>query len=275
MPDPEYRAVDAVSSTLLKNCYRFCPAVAKAKHDGLTDDDDSPELVTGIATHVGVLQPEQFEERYAIGPDVKLNTNAGKAEWAAFEATHPGKICLRSEPGAAVLGIRQSIWNHPEAKALLQQATETELSLFWIDEATGMRCKARLDILARGIMAMPDLKTCQSAKRERFVYHAFDYGYHIQLCHYWAGCAANQITIEDAPIIACEKKPPYVVEVFNPSPRWFAEGEATRRKMLSVVAACNESGKWPTYHGGIATLPTPDEVYEARRQERREAMAIA
>jgi hypothetical protein len=258
LPDAEYRAVDAASATTLKTLWRMSAAHAKAQLDGLLDDDDKPELVAGIGTHVAVLQQARFDSEYVIGPDVDLRTKAGKAEWEAAEQANPGKIVLRAAVGESVLAMRQSLWACPEARALLLNATDVELSVFWIDPATGLKCKARADIVCRGLRAMPDLKTATCCKPEKFQFHAWDFGYHIQLSHYWSGLAANDIVIEDAPIIAVEKKCPHPVSVFAPSDDWMLCGQMMRDDALATLKQCKETGVWPGYANGMTRLEVPD-----------------
>jgi hypothetical protein len=264
MPDADYRAIEAVSSTTLKTMWRSCPATAKAQMDGLLDDDDRQCLVEGIAAHVAALQPDRFEAEYAVGPVVDLRTKAGKAAWDAAISEHPGKTLLRAEAGELVTGIRKSVWGDKHASAILKHATDIELSVFWLDPETGLPCKARADIVCRGIAVLPDFKTCQSAKPEKFLHHAYDYAYHIQLSHYWAGMAANGISIEEACIIAAEKKAPYPVMVYAPTEEWLLAGERDRKAQLARFKVCQEANHWPSYSEGVTPLALP---YKATKQD--------
>lgn len=270
MPDAEYRAVDAISSTDLKTMWRYCPAIVKAQKDGLIDLSEKQELVTGIAAHVGALQPEMFDKLYAVyqGEELDLRTKRDKELWEAFKTANAGRICLRPTDGAIVRGIRKSIWAHPQAAGMLRCATDVELSVFWIDRHTGLRCKARADILCRSIGVMPDVKTTRSVDPERFQHIAFDLGYPIQLAHYWAGLAANNISVSVAPIIAAEKTPPYLVEVFEPVSSWMERGDEDRMAMLEKMRDCRETKLWPGYGGQVLPLKLPhNAIYRKSWQE--------
>ena len=271
MPDPEYRAVDAASSTTLKTLWRKSPAHAKAQLDGLLGDDDRPCLVEGIAAHVGALQPQEFEKRYQImdGDEIDLRTKDGKSKWADFQASFSNRICLRPTIGAQVLGMRAAIWACPEARALFLNATDVEVSAFWIDPATGLKCKARADILCRGLRCMPDLKTTISADPETFQYKAWDLAYHIQIAHYWAGLAANGIVIEDAPIIAVEKTYPHPVTVFDTAQDWLIRGEKDRGEALATLKLCRDTNVWPGYAKGLVKLDVPS------REKWKEVQALS
>ena len=50
-------------------------------------NEPTPAMIMGSAVHSAVLEPDLFPTEYVMGPQgLNMRTNAGKAEFAAFEA---------------------------------------------------------------------------------------------------------------------------------------------------------------------------------------------
>lgn len=248
IPAETYHSWKAVSSSILKAIAMKSPAHGKALMDGREDPDaDESHFIVGSAAHAAALQPSEFARVYAIGPDVKLNTNAGKAQWAEFVEANPGKVHVRGADGPVIEGVRKAVWAHPLARQVLDRAEDIELSIVWTDLATGLLCKCRPDVLCPSIGAMPDLKTTRSSKPDKFAQSAFDLGYHVQMAFYLRGLRAAGFDIETTPIIAVEKSPPFACTVFGPDQTWMDAGESEADRALTAYAQCEQQGFWPAY----------------------------
>lgn len=74
----------------------------------------------------------------------------------------------------------------PDYMTLIEEG-RCEQAIEWTDPHTGLRLKAKLDCIPRGVDYLIDLKTAESADPDRFAKHAYDMGYHIQAAFYtWA-----------------------------------------------------------------------------------------
>ncbi len=245
----QYAAIPAVSRSLLV-------AMATSPADGqqfmLSGGESTKALDFGIGSHALTLEPERFHSEFAIGPDVKLNTTAGKLEWMEFCRCHPGKQHIRGADGADMLGMRKRLFEHPVAKRLLTGDGENELVMVWRDKGSGSLCKIRPDrmTLWNGETAVVDYKTTTDASRTGFPKSYGQYLYYLQQAFYVDGITA---VCGDPPMhfffIAQEKKAPYKCNVFEFPSHRVEQGRRLYRELLEVHAACVKADSWPAIDG--------------------------
>lgn len=138
-----------------------------------------------------------------------------------------------------------------------------EVSLFWVDETTGVKCRARVDWMPDKTegkrLIVADLKTAVSAEPEEFSRNAARFGYARQAD--WYGNGIQHLGIDDDPaflFVIVEKDDPHVVTC----------GQFTRSDDLQLAAAMNDKARrifrectatdsWPGYVDGIAELALP------------------
>lgn len=174
-----------------------------------------------------------------------------------------GKVpILRHELDAAE-AMAAAVAAHPTAHALLTNG-RPEVSLFWIDKATGVKCRARLDWLPEPVkgkrLIVPDLKTAVSAAPSEFSKNAGSFGYWGQQQHYRDGIKACELDPDPAFVfVVVEKAPPYLVSIGQYHDRddlRVARGNVERCRRL--FAECTATDHWPGYGNDVheLTLPT-------------------
>lgn len=254
LPMKEYQAAEGVSNSMLSNIeispsfYKYCLQEPKKQTDALT---------FGSLLHCLILQPDNFDNEFAIEPIVNKRTNDGKAVLEQFYLINKDKIIINNEQLELADFLKQKIYGHPIAKKLLTGKGENEISLFWVDEETGIICKGRPDKICNKIIV--DLKTTGSAKPEDFVKNAYKYGYHRQA--YWYSYGYEQCFKEEPKgfvFIVVEKEPPYEVCVFEATELFKAVGKIEARKNLLTYKECLDKGQWWGYDGEKAVLHTLD-----------------
>src|SRR5690606_26208052 len=163
MPAPEYRSLDAVGGTALKDILPpHTPLHFWARHvDPSREFKETPAMRLGTLAHLAILEPERWEAEMIVAPAVDRRTKSGKEAWAAFLTEAAGKEIVSAEDAALVESIAAAVRSHRGARVLLQGAA-TEVSLYWRDAHTGVLCKGRMDASARHDVIV-DLKTCQDA----------------------------------------------------------------------------------------------------------------
>lgn len=178
---------------------------------------------------------------------------------AIYEA---GKVpILRHELDAAV-AMAASVKAHPSASILLGNGLP-EVSLFWVDDETGVKCRARLDWLPEKTpgrrLIVPDLKSAASAAPSEFAKAAANFGYYGQQRHYLDGIAACGLDDDPAFLfIVVEKADPYLVSVDQ-----FAERDdldLARRTVdhcRRLYRDCLAADRWPGYPEGVNDLSLP------------------
>ena len=164
------------------------------------EDKKTDAMIVGTAFHRRLLEPERFESMYAAlpsrdeYPDAIDGGEALKAECERLELKKSGRISelcdriLEAYPEAQLwpvinerlLDEREGMTLLPRAKldniertaeiVLAHQSAAkaitggvAEVSIFWIDEESGVRMKARIDYLK--IKAIVDVKTFNNALR--------------------------------------------------------------------------------------------------------------
>ena len=232
-----------------------CPAKFRA---GLGVEEHKPQFDLGKAVHTRTLG--DGEEFVVVAAD---SWRGADARLARDEAYATDKVPLLTAEWDAVEAMAAAVKAHPIAAALFATGLP-EVSLFWVDEATGVKCKARLDWLPEKIpgrrLLVGDLKTAVSAEPGEFARNAARYGYTNQADWYCDGIRATGLDDDPAFLfVVVEKDSPHVVTVGQ-----FADdadmklAAAMNDKARRIYAECTATDQWPGYVDGIADLALPN-----------------
>lgn len=253
IPFADYLSWDAVSNSKLGLAARS----ASHFRQGF-GSETSPALRLGSLTHCGVLEPLQLSNRYVVMPDFanmvensdkKGNRSTSHATTFVqeakrqFEAHNDRKQIVTQLELDKVTGVATSLAKEPKVQSLMS-AGHAEVSLAWIDEATGLNCKCRIDWLTTDFRIV-DLKTCRDPLR--FESAIAEYGYHRQMTFYRRGIAAVMGRSAEAWLIAVETNAPYCSRTAPVSKEAFRIGEQEVSGLLSLVAECKALEAWPGY----------------------------
>ncbi len=259
MPAAEYHAHPAVSRSDLA-LVRQCPALYRAKLDGLLERAESQAMRLGTLIHTAVLEPAELEKRYAAF-DGRCGT---KAHHAAQEA-NPGRELVKPADLERAQAMRESVANHPAASRLLAEG-EAELSIFWCDAETGIECKCRPDWLTPAGDVV-DLKTASCASPDEFARSVWRYRYDVQSAFYADGCRATGLDVRRFVFVAVEKEPPHLVAVYELDAMDAELGRKRYKQDLATLAACIEADDWPGYGDTVQPLSLPRWAYYEEQEE--------
>jgi len=176
----DYYAIKALSHSML-SCLAQNPMECKMRY---VDDPpslprkDSAAFAMGHAVHCLALEPDEFEERFAVAPKVDRRTTAGKVAWAEYLADCEGKTVLDEQDHADAVACVQALNNHPEFAAIMAQPRRVEVPFEF--ELFGHRFKAKPDAIIDSMKLILDIKTTDDASPHRWQWSAVDYGYHRQ-----------------------------------------------------------------------------------------------
>lgn len=215
--------------------------------------EPTPAMVLGTVVHASVLEPDLFAAEYVVAPVCDRRTKVGKEAWEQFQAGAKGKTVITAEQGALAAAMHQAVHAHPAASLVLSRPGVCEGSYFWVDEATGERCKIRPDWHSECRRLIVDLKTTEDASPAGFQRSIQKYRYHVQSAWYLRGLAEAEQFV----FIAVEKEPPYLVGVYVATPEMIAAGNRVADRNLSTLAECRAANFWPGYSDQIEPIDLP------------------
>ncbi len=206
MTNTEYHAHSALGSslvkTLLKNPYGY-----------LHPQEISGEnLDIGSAIHKLTLEPHDFEKEFAVAPAVDRRTKAGKEAWAEFVDASVGKTVLAAKDYETAKGAADSVLSHPEAQFLLSDGVAESSHFADLD---GIACKCRPDYYRERDGIVVDIKSTEDASPDGFAKAVANFGYYIQDPFYCDVMRASGKRVSRFIFIAVEKKPPYMVGIYE------------------------------------------------------------
>lgn len=278
MPAAEYHARAEISASFLSDVADYSPAHAVWYREH--PPTQTPAMRLGTAVHLATLEPERFTSAYVVaGPcEAVLKTGDRKGEacgkGGAFRAdgrwycgvrghlpagamVDQGLNVLPDDDYKAALGMSRAVRAHPAAFRLLDAPGASEVSAFWIDQETGVACKARFDRIAWGL-AILDLKsTSGSARPDVFGREIWNRGYFRQAAMYlWAAAAVGK-PVDHFAQIAVESDEPHGVSVQHYSADYLNHGRAEVVRLLNIVAECQRTNAWPAYSTAVVPAELP------------------
>lgn len=210
----------------------------------------------GTAVHCLLLEPDAFDDRYAVGPDCGRKSNADKERWEAFEKSLGDKIPLTIPERDKIHEMHQSVLAHPEAASLLSLPSGApELSAYWTDPDTGLLCRCRPDWWVPQFRVIVDVKTTEDIRKVHWSIR--DYRYDVQEAFYTDGMAeATGDPVDAFLFLFVSKKREmgrYPVKVIELDRRAVSDARAEYKENLNTILECQRSGSWP----GVEPLTVP------------------
>jgi len=259
----EYLAVDALSSSDMRLLAR-----SPWHYRNRVPMQQTRAMLNGTLVHCAMLEPAALEQRYAIVPEdaprrpTERQWNAKKpspesmaamAWWRDHEAQCKGRAIV---PSADYLVTQQQI-AAIEAEPYLRQffsKGEAEVSVFWIDKATGVYCKARPDFLHwvdASTVRVGELKSTADESPDGFSGPLTSLGYHRARAHYIEGVEAATGAKVSEYLFAVVSSAPPVLAV----PYWLDEEDAAQgadecAELRERFAWCQRENQWPAYGTG-------------------------
>lgn len=164
LPLAEYHALhEVVSCGMAKQLLRSPAHLHALLRSPRTE---TPAQRLDNAFHCGVLEPQRFAREYVVYPGPRKGS-----AWQAFQDLHGGQTILTTAEFRTVTGMREAI---RQFDALPLQAIighgRAEGSIFWRDEATGVRCRIRPDLLqVPSPRLCLELKSIDDARPDNFL----------------------------------------------------------------------------------------------------------
>lgn len=258
VPFEDYLAWDAVDASFLR-AMDHTPAYARWKRDN--PQQDKAHYAKGRLFHCLSLEPHKAEQEFAVKPETyqaadgttkKFNANSKTCKaWLAEQA---GRTTVDVDTWREAMAMAQRVRAMPQMAPFLADA-DVELSVVWLDKATGLRCKARFDACKNGIVI--DLKsTSAAARHECFFREAHQYRYHLQAAHYIEALKAAGLA-RGTPwfaFVVVEAYPPHDLCMYDCqddrdalSLEFLEYGRLKRTILMARAKECADTGRWPGY----------------------------
>jgi len=252
----EYHSGPGVSKSALDIIHRS-PAHYQASL--LLPRTETPAMVIGTAIHAAVLEPETFEAKFVVAPEVNRRTNAGKEEWERFRysALAAGMRMLTQEQYDAARNVRDAVYANRMAANLLCGG-KAERSVYWNEVVDGAEvlCKCRPDYLREDGICV-DLKTTEDTRSDHFIRSVVNYRYHVQAAWYERGIGEVLPAARDFVFLAVEKEPPYGTGIFTLPDDFIDVGNYAAMADLRTFARCKAADHWPCYAEEVQVLEAP------------------
>jgi exodeoxyribonuclease VIII len=208
--------------------------------------ETTPAMTFGSAFHCYVLEPEEFNKRYAVSPLCDRRTKEGKMLYAKFVEASEGLEVLTAQDYALILEMDKAISEHKPAFKLLGSCNQFEQ--LKDGKIADVNFKGIADGMGDGFIV--DLKTCQDASPEAFERTAYNSFYHEQAAAYMELFGADRFYW-----IAIEKNPPYNVAVYMQSQEAFFKAQ---HRLKSLIQQWDEwDGKPMSYSDNVFMLNLP------------------
>jgi exodeoxyribonuclease VIII len=272
----EYHAMPEVSKSQL-DTLDLSPAIFYARHR----DPNRPPApqragqLEGNLAHCAILEPEEFEKRYAVMPEgaprrpTEAQWNAKKPSedslaamtwWRALNEQTGGKTIVTHDQYEAAVRQAVSVRALPEIGEALASG-KAEVSAFWTDEETGVECRCRPDFVhpvRDDAVLLLDVKTFSSAAPNEFRRQVARKRYDVQAALYSDGYSkASGLEVLGFIFLAAETEYPFAANAFMLDEESLEAGRQKYRKNLRTYAECERTNTWPGYSTGIDVIRLP------------------
>lgn len=278
MPFEDYLAVDALSSSGLRVLQR-----SAWHYRNRVEIEPTRPMLRGTLAHCAVLEPDAMVQRYVVVPE-SAPRRPSKAQWAAknpspdsvaamawwteFNAKAEGREIVTALDFAVTQAQLRALADEPHIAELLRTG-RSEVSVFWVDKATGVYCKARPDHVHHvnnHQARLLDLKSTADESPSGFGRSAARLKYHLQAAHYVEGFErAAGMKVIDFTFAAVTNTEPVLAVPYVLTDEIAEQGRDEWRELLERFAWCKANDQWPPYGTGPQLLDFP--AYAKRSTE--------
>lgn len=246
MTEKEYRSYPAISRSEL---WRIRESPEKFKWYQEHPVQSTPALTFGTAVHKLLLEPDTFDQEFAVAPYVDRRTKDGREAYNAFLAASDGKSIISLAEYEKAVEMARKALDAPFVRKLLDG--EREKPFFWVDDLTGEECKIRLDCFSHigGKPIIVDYKSTEDASTDGFMRSAVKYGYDFQSGMYCEGVEKRTGQKPLFVFIAQEKTAPYALNILQADDLMIKRGYDIFRELIGIYHECKTTGEYWGYLG--------------------------
>ncbi len=250
--DDLYHSLPGLSSTSAKYLDSECPLKLKHKMESTEETPQSEALIMGRAIHKYILEVDEFDDYFIIGP----TDDKRSREWKVFINNNKDdeRGILRKKDGDMLQGMLESL-KRPKDKdgtntytgIITNSETLREKALFTIDRQRGVILKIKVDINLDGMFL--DLKSTKNANPKSFIKDAANLGYALQAAFYIMVAKLGGKKAETFGFIPIEKEAPFMHSVVLLSDEDINLASTHVDRLINEYSFCLNNNVWYGYDG--------------------------
>lgn len=210
----------------------------------------------GHIAHCAILEPDEFVNRYVVGPQVSRATKA----WKEFCEIHDDKTVIQPDQYARAMRQRDAAWKIPEIAKALSKGNP-EVSAVARDPDSGALCRVRPDFVHDvddSTVILVDVKTYSTADPAEFARQCARMSYHRQAAYYTdIYKIASGKVVAGFIFLSVEMLWPNAASAAVLDEDSMFAGLVQYQRALDLYAQCLEQDRWPGYSDKIQTMRLP------------------
>jgi exodeoxyribonuclease VIII len=223
--------------------------------------EESDLMRMGTAVHCMVLEPNEFQNRYVMAPrHYDKRRKVDLAELDAIASQYPGRTILEPSEQVTLKKIVEGLRNHAKARQVLAAKGQSELSIFWRDDLTGLDLKVRIDRLVEigSTGMMLEVKSTDNASPEAFARKIVDMDYDLRAVMYADGVQKAYGFTPAIAWLVIERETGFVA-MYQPTAKMLQRARRRYEEARIAVAHAKSLNSWPAYQTGesIETIDLP------------------
>lgn len=221
--------------------------------------EDTRSMLIGQALHTMVLEPDTFNDRFIVLPELDRRTKAGKEAYEQFINESQGKIVLPSSDYESAKQMADNVKAHRMYEKIYGVGN-IEDSCLWKDKDTGVLLRSRPDYYNDFLII--DVKTTKDASPQAFASSMATYGYHRQAA--MACDALTELTgcpYETVIQFVVENTAPYLVAAYAIKQDAIELGRKQYKEGARIYAECMRTNNWPGYPEILTEIDLPNWFY--------------
>lgn len=190
-------------------------------------------MIFGSLVDCLLLTPDDFENQFAVLPEINRHTNEGKAQYAALQDAAQGKTLIDAETLTQAQDLITALNNNASVKSYLDRVEKTQVKFNF--EIDGLPFVSKLDII--GDTFICDFKTAASAEPNSFTKSALNFDYDLQAAIYLKAVKKEKV-FPDYFWIAAEKDKPFACSVIKADADFLEFGQKKLEKGIENFKYC-------------------------------------
>lgn len=249
----------SVGSTQLRKVLKSPKTFLNYFENG-SGEEPSSSMKFGTLAHHALLEREDFERRLIVMPDFgdfrSSKNREARDEWKA--AQDPKAVICSQEERDNLVGVVDAILSNKDAHNIISGA-QCEVSGYYVDQETGIKCRIRPDIWNKRVSANFDVKTATDASLEQFARTVWNMRYDFQVPGMYSE-GIEQIEgqkVEFDGFIVVEPRKPYEVAVYVSDDIMKEIGKRDYRRALRTLRESIDKQTFAGYQAGMQNISLP------------------